>query len=404
MRTRDVALFAWRALTAHRGRTLLVVTAMAIGVGAVVVLTSLGEGARQYVRNQFETLGSNLIAILPGRSETGGGPAGMLSGRIPRDLTLDDALALRRIRGVVRVAPLNLVAGEVWAGGRRRDVPVVGTTHDLQPVWQLEIAEGTFLPPQDPHLASPVCVIGSKVRRELFGSRSPVGQWIRLADRRFRVIGVTAPRGNSLGIEMDELVIMPVASAQAVFNLPSLLRIAVEAETREDLPRVRDEIRRILRERHAGEEDVTVITEDAVADTFDRVLVALTFALGGIASISLAVAGILIMNVMLIVVSQRTNEVGLLKAIGASPAQIRMLFFAEAAVLSLVGGIAGLLLGSFGSFVIRKTYPALPANAPLWAVLAALAMALVTGILFSVLPARRAAQLEPALALAKRSS
>lgn len=401
MRTRDIGRFAWRALSAHRGRTLLVVMAMAIGVASVVVLTSLGEGARRYVRNQFETLGTNLILILPGRAETAGAQ-GVMAGRIPRALTLDDALALRRIRGVRAVTPLNLVSGEIWANGRRRDVAVVGTTTELQDVWKLKVAQGRFLPSQDPRDATFVCVIGTTIQAELFGSRSPIGQWVRIGDRRFRVVGVLTQRGQALGIDIDDLAIIPVASAQVLFNLPSLLRVAVETDSREDALRVREEVRRVLRERHGGEEDVTLITEDAVADTFDRVLVALTFALGGIATISLAVAGILIMNVMLIVVSQRTNEVGLLKAIGASAAQIRLLFFAEAAMLSAVGGVAGLIIGMLGSFAIRRVYPALPAFAPVWAVIAAMLMALATGIIFSVLPARRASQLQPALALAKR--
>jgi putative ABC transport system permease protein len=402
MKTRDIALFAWRALTAHRGRTLLVVFAMAIGVASVVVLTSLGEGARRYVRGQFETLGSNLVFIFPGRAETSGNANGVLSGRTPRDLTLDDALALKRIRGVVNVTPMNLVSGEISTNGRRRDVPVFGSTSELEHIWKLKVAQGQFLPPQDPRLATPLCVIGKNVRHELFGTQPPIGHWIRLGDRRFRVVGTLEERGQGFGIDIDELVIIPVTSAQVLFNLPSLLRIAVETETREDALRVRDEVRRVIRERHGGEEDITVITEDAVANTFDKILVALTFALGGIASISLTVAGILIMNVMLIVVSQRTNEVGLLKAIGASAQQIRILFFAEAAVLSVVGGVVGLILGTAGSFVVRRAYPALPAFAPWWAVVAAMLMALATGIAFSMLPARRAAQLEPALALAKR--
>lgn len=402
MRLNDVTRFAWRSLSGYRMRTALIVLAMSIGVAAVVVLTALGEGARRYVRNQFEALGTNLIVIFPGRAETVGGTGGLMSGRTPRDLTLEDALALRRIPGVAKVTPLNLAAAEAWWKGRRRDVPVIGSTRDLLDLWDLKVEQGQFLPAQDPRRAIPVCVIASKVRRELFGARSPVGEWVRIGDRRFRVVGVLAPHGRSLGVDMDELTVIPVASAQILFNLPSLLRIGVEVQTHEDVPRVRREILRILRERHNGEEDVTVLTEDAVADTFDRILRALTFAVGGIASISLGVAGILIMNVMLIAVTQRTGEIGLLKAIGASPAQIRLLFFAEAAMLSGVGGVVGSVLGQMGSFAIRQVYPALPAFAPLWAVVAALGIAVATGILFSVLPARRAARLDPALALARR--
>ena len=402
MRSRDLAAFSWRALWGYRLRTLLMILATSIGVAAVVVLTSLGEGARRYVRGQFEALGTNLMVILPGKAETAGGAAGILSGRTPRDLTLDDAVALRRIRGVARVAPVNVVAGEISANGRRRDVPVVGSTDALYDLWNLEMAQGKFLPEQDPRRATWVCVIGSNVRRELFGARSALGQWVRVGDRRFRVIGVIAPRGEMLGIDVDEIAIVPVASAQITFNLTSLLRCAVETKRREDVPRVKAEVLHTLRERHGGEEDVTIVTEDAVAKTFDRILLALTLALGGIASISLAVAGILIMNVMLIAVSQRTGEIGLLKALGASPAQIRLLFFSEAVVLAGVGGLAGSILGQIGSLVIRRIYPAIPAFAPSWAVVAAFVTALVTGVAFSVLPARRAAALDPALALNRR--
>ena len=402
MRLADLGRFAWRSLAGYRTRTLLMVLAMSIGVGAVVMLTALGEGARRYVRGQFKSLGTNLIAVFPGRAETAGGAGGLISGRTTRDLTLDDALALGRIQGVKRVVPVNIVAGEVWWNGRSRDVPVIGTTSELLQFWGLRVAQGRFLPTQSARLATPVCVIGWKVREEVFGSQSALGEWIRVGDRRFRVVGVLAAQGQLMGLDIDELVIMPIASAQILFNLRSLLRIGVEGQTREDVPRVRMEVRRILRERHDGEEDTTAVTEDAVAATFDRILVALTMAVGGIASISLAVAGILIMNVMLIAVSQRTSEIGLLKAIGASPDQIRMLFFAEAAVLSAAGAVAGLVLGLLGCFAIRQTYPELPAYAPPWAIIAALGTALATGTLFSVLPARRASRLEASQALARR--
>lgn len=402
MLTPDIARFAWRALEGARTRSLLMVFATSIGVAAVVVLTSLGEGARRYVRQEFESLGTNLIIILPGRAETMGSGAALASGRTARDLTIEDAMALQRIRGIEHVSPLNLVEGEVSARGRRRDVPIAGSSSGIQHIWGLSMAAGRFLPPQDPRNAAPHCVLGSKAGRELFGGDSPLGQYVRLGDRRFRVIGVLAPKGEFVGVNMDDMVIIPVASAQVLFNLTSLLRIGVMARSREDVPLVKAEIKRLLRERHGGEEDVTVLTEDAISSAFDKILVALTFALGGIATVSMVVAGILIMNVMLIAVAQRTSEIGLLKALGASPRQIRFLFIAEAALLSSVGAILGSLIGQAGSFVIRRLYPAVPAFAPLWAVGGALVLAIATGIAFSGLPARRAAALDPAQALARR--
>jgi putative ABC transport system permease protein len=187
-----------------------------------------------------------------------------------------------------------------------------------------------------------------------------------------------------------------------LFNQPSLFRILVETRHRESLDAAQEEVRRILKDRHEGDEDVTVVTQDAVLATFDRILRTLTLAVGGIAAISLGVAGILTMNVMLVAVSQRTSEIGLLKALGASSHQIRNLFFAEAALLSAFGAIAGLFIGAAGILVIRQIYPAFPAAAPAWAVVAAVVTAALTGVGFSLMPARRAAKLDPVVALAKR--
>ncbi|MBI5919556.1 MAG: ABC transporter permease [Nitrosomonadales bacterium] len=398
----DTLLFASGSLRGARTRTLLMMLAMAIGVAAVVVLTALGEGARRYVIGEFSSLGTNLVIVLPGRSETSGISPGMLVGQIPRELVLDDAQALLRSNAIRRLAPLSVGSAQASNGARNREVMVLGSTAQLLAIRHMEMGEGQFLPDTDARLASSVCVLGAKIRRELFANEAAVGGWVKLGDRRFRVSGVLKEQGESMGFNTDELVIIPVASAHQLFNTQALLRILIEAKGRDEILRARSEAESILLARHSGERDVTVITQDAILATFDRILRALTLAVGGIAAISLAVAGILIMNVMLIAIAQRTQEIGLLKAIGAPPAQIRKLFFAEAALLSLVSSLAGWALGEIGSFVIGRAYPTLPIGAPWWAVLAALATALGTGILFSVMPARRAAKLDPVLALARR--
>lgn len=263
----------------------------------------------------------------------------------------------------------------------------------------MSLGQGQFLPPGDMLSTESVIVLGAKIKRELFGQDQAIGAWVRLGDRRFRVIGVMASQGESLGFNTDEIVIVPVASAHLLFNTSGLFRILVEAKSRDAIAQAEKDAEQILMRRHSGERDVTVITQDAVLATFDRILTALTLAAGGIAAISLSVAGILIMNVMLIAVSQRVREIGLLKALGAPGAQIRNLFFAEAILLSGMGSVVGLILGEAGVLVIGKIYPSLPVVAPWWAVLAALGTALGTGILFSVWPARRAAQLDPVMAL-----
>ena len=402
MNTADVTRLAWGALRGYPTRTLLMLLAMGIGVAAVVVLTSLGEGARRYVTDEFSALGTNLVIVLPGRSETAGMNPITMMGETPRDLTLDDALALTRSYSVRRIAPLNVGSADISWQGREREVTVIGTNSEMLAIRHWDLAQGKFLPDTDLDLATPVCVIGSRIRDELFGAKRAIGEWLRIGDRRFRVIGVMGSEGRSIGVDVQETVMIPVASAQQLFNTPSLFRILVEAKTRQAIQPARRFIIDTLQARHQGEKDVTVVTQDAVLATFDRILSALTYAVGGIAAVSLMVAGILIMNVMLVAVSQRTAEIGLLKALGAAPRQIVVLFLAEALLLSALGAALGLLLGEAASAAIRHAFPVLPAHAPLWAVSTALLVALVTGELFSLLPARRAARLDPVLALSRR--
>ncbi|MDD3883465.1 MAG: ABC transporter permease [Gallionella sp.] len=402
MKLADTVRFASGSLRGSPTRTLLMMLAMAIGVAAVVVLTALGEGARRYVVNQFSSLGTNLVIVLPGRTETAGVSPGMLLGQIPREITLDDAEAVLRSPAVNRIAPLTMGTSSISRDALNREVVVLGSTSELLEVRHMTLGLGRFLPPGEIHQSTPVCVLGNKVKQELFGNAPAVGAWVRLGDRRFRVIGIMAAQGESMGFNTDEIVIIPVAAAHQLFNTSGLFRVLVEARSRDSIEQARRDAETILFQRHNGEKDVTVITQDAVLATFDRILTALTMAVGGIAAISLAVAGVLIMNVMLIAVAQRVKEIGLLKALGAPGKQIRNLFFAEAVLLSGIGSVAGLILGYAGSRLIAEIYPSLPVSPPWWAVLAATGIALGTGILFSVWPARRAARLDPVTALSGR--
>ena len=398
----DVARFSWRALAGYPARTLLMLIAMAIGVGSVVVLTALGEGARGYVTGEFSSLGTNLVIVLPGRSETAGINPGAMFGETPRDLTLDDSQALTRSAMVRRVAPLNVGSVSVSHGPRSRDVVMLGSTSELLPIRHWQLAHGRFLPQSDVDRPLPVAVIGDTIRDELLGSEPALGQWVRIADRRFRVIGILESQGRSIGVDTAEVIIIPVAAAQQLLNTQSLFRILIEARSRDVIEPVRSFVEETIQARHQGEKDVTVVTQDAVLSTFDDILGALTLAVGGIAAISLAVAGILIMNVMLVAVSERTAEIGLLKAIGATPGQILLLILAEASLLSLLGALLGLALGQAGALAIRLAMPILPAYAPSWVIVVVLAVAMLTGLLFSLLPARNAAALDPVLALSKR--
>ncbi len=401
MRLVDIIGFAGRAATGYPTRTLLMLLAMAIGVGSVVVLSALGEGARRYVIGEFSALGTNLLIVLPGRSETVGGPPPLL-GITPRDLTIADAMALRTSSAIRYIAPISIGAAPVSRLGRQRETTILGSTADLFALRQLAMAAGRFLPAGDPERNEAVCVLGHTLKEELFGNTPALGKTLRVGDYRYRIIGVLSEKGQSVGLDMSDIVVVPVATAQSLFNNPSLFRIMIEARSRNAIERARQAVIRIIKERHDGEDDITVITQDAVLATFDRIFAALTLTVAGIAAISLAVAGILIMNVMLIAVSQRTAEVGLLKALGTTSRRIITLFLAESAILSLVGASLGLMVAALAIWVISHVFPQFPIAAPLWSVTAAVAVALVTGLVFGVLPARRAARLDPVLSLARR--
>jgi putative ABC transport system permease protein len=397
MNLRDTLTLSFSTVASYRTRSLLIVLAMALGVAAVVVLTALGEGARRYVVGQFSSLGTNLIFVLPGRAETAGGFPGTALGQTPRDLTLDDALFVSHLPQVRRLAPLNVGEAELAAGGRLREVTVLGSTAELLPIRHMKLSQGSFLARGSERSAQ--IVLGSTLARDFFPDGEAVGQRIRLGDSRFLVSGVLAPQGEAMGFNSDEIVIIPIEYAQELFNTQSLFRILIEARSRTDIEPAKAAIRHLLKQRHDGEEDVTVITQDAILATFDRILRALTLGVAGIAAISLAVAGILVMNVMLVAVAQRTSEIGLLKALGAPASDIRRLFFAEALWLSLAGGAIGYALGNAGAWAIRVAYPTLPAWPPNWASVAGVATALLTGVIASLLPAARAARLDPVLAL-----
>lgn len=365
MRTNDLIQFGVRSIYGTPQRTLLMLLAMAIGVGSVMVLTALGEGARSYVTGEFSQLGTNLLIVLPGRSETTGGAPPMM-GETPRDLTLDDAIALTRNRSIQQVAPITVGSAPVSYKQLEREVTILGSTSDLLPVRELKLSRGKFLPGGDPNRGAAVAVLGGKLKKELFGNNRALGQWIRISDRRYRVIGILQASGQSLGTDMGDIAIIPVASAQSLFNTNSLFRILVKGRVRSVLSQAEQDVLRTIKERHDGEDDVTVITQDAMLSTFDDIFLALTMTVTGIAAISLAVAGILIMNVMLVAVSQRTSEIGLLKALGSPAKQILRLFLVEASLLSVTGAIIGVAIAFSGVWVLEQLFPEFPLSIPIW--------------------------------------
>ena len=397
MKPRDLLAFSWTALVRHRRRSLLSILGVTVGVTSVVVLTAAGDGAQRFVGQEFSSLGTNLLIVVPGKNETTGALPGV--GGVPNDLTLADVRALERsLRGLRLVVPQVMGNDTVAHGERRRQVAVVGTTSDFQETRQLKIAEGSFLPPGDIERGASVAVLGSKLATELFSRENPVGQVLRIGGWRMRVAGVLAPKGRQLGFDIDDMIMVPVATGMRIFDLSSLSRVSIEMNAHTDLDSTKARVLALLAERH-DEEDVSVITPDTVVGALNEILLALTLAVAGIGAISLAVAGLGVMNLMLVSVSERTAEVGLLRAIGATRRQVQRLFLAEAILLSLCGAVAGIALGwgivrGFVAF-----YPEFPASPPAWALASVLGVAVLVGAFFGVLPARRATDMDPVAAL-----
>jgi len=394
---RDFLWLAWGSIAAHRLRSALTMLGIVIGIASVILLTSLGEGTRLAILSEFTQFGTNLMAVRRGRIQTTGVPGAL--GATVRKLTIEDAEALRRVEGVEDVVPIATGTARVEAGERGRGVVVYGVTSEVPRVWRFEVGQGRFLPSGDPRRGAPLAVLGPTLKRELFGQANALGEHVRIGGRRFLVIGVMAPKGQFLGLDIDDSAYVPVASAQSLFNADELQGIDILFSAGVPAAAVKKRVRRALILRHEGQEDFTVFTQTEMLDVLNRVLGVVTLAVGGIGAISLLVGAIGILTMMWISVGERTAEIGLARAIGASRTQVVRLFLVEAALLSLAGGTVGLLAGIGAGWLLRLAVPALPLRTAPEFIAAALAVSLAVGLSAGVLPARRAAALDPVEAL-----
>ncbi len=397
MERADLVRFALGALAGHRLRSALSALGVAIGVAAVVLLTALGEGTRRYIVGQFSQFGTNLMEINPGKIKTFGFPGAF--GGTTNKLTVDDAMALERVAGVEAVVPFALGQARVEAASRGRSVYVYGTTHDMLAAWHVGVAQGSFLPPMDPHRKGSFVVLGPKLARELFGDASPLGQRVRIGSWGFLAIGVLESKGQFLGFDIDDAAYIPVASALDLLNQKELVAIDVVARDAAAVAGVVSRVKSVLTARHRDNEDFTVTTQTEMVDTFGRIIGIITAAVTAIAGISLFVGAIGILTIMWISVHERTGEIGLLRALGVSAKAVQQLFLLEAAALAVAGGVAGVAFGFAVQWVLHALVPGLPLSTPLGAVVAALVMSLAVGIAAGVIPARRAAALDPVDAL-----
>jgi putative ABC transport system permease protein len=398
----DLLRFTFLALRRQSFRSTMLLTAVGLGVSAVVVLTALGEGARGYVLGEFAYLGKDTVIIIPGRKETTGGMPPM-TGIAANAITLEEMVVLERsVPGVTSIAPMVLGNGPVSYKSRERDSLVVGTTAAFFPMREMEVSQGSILPDLPLGEGKQVAVIGQKLKVALFDNGRAIGQWIRLRDYRFRVIGVLAGSGDSFGADLSEAIFIPVASAQSVFNVHGLFRVMLKVKEHYQVDAVKSAIAKKMQALHDGERDVTIISPDSMLSTFDSILQVMTMGVAGIGAISLVVSGILVMNVTLMSVKQRTAEIGLLKAIGAPASQVRTLFLSEAALLATAGALIGMLVGHVVVLIGRQLYPTVPFATPNWALWASLVLAIGTALVFAWLPAQQAADMEPVDALGKK--
>lgn len=395
--TRDLVRLAFGALRGHRLRTALSMLGIAIGICAVILLTAIGEGTRRYVVDQFTQFGTNILAVNPGKQETFGIPGVM--GGTTHKLSIDDAEAIARLPGVERLAAFAVGTARVEGAGRGRSVYVYGATDGFPQVLKFAVRQGTFLPGGDPRRGSPVAVLGPTLKRELFGEANALGRFVRIGEQRFRVIGVMEPKGQILGMDVDDVAYIPLASAMKLFNLDELIEIDVLFSHAGLESQVAESVRRLLTERHGGKEDFTLTTQTQMLEVFGNVMDVVTMAVGGIAGISLLVGSIGILTIMWIAVGERTGEIGLLKAVGATSGQVLLVFLTESAVLAGTGGAVGVAVGLGLAAALRAAVPGLPVHAPVHFVVIALAVSTAVGLASGVLPARRAAALDPIEAL-----
>jgi putative ABC transport system permease protein len=396
MRPRDFARLITQSVVAQRLRSVLTALGIGIGVMAVVLLTSIGEGLNTYIVEQFTQFGTTTIQITPGKLSTFGFSPGALNS--VRPLSLEDAEALAGAPHVIASVPIVAGSASVEGRGRERSVTVYAVGPDFDRAFKFDVVAGTFLPHDELARARNVAVLGSRVYEELYGTANALGERIRVGGQRYRVVGVMEPKGDMVGIDLDDTVYIPAARGLELFNRQGLLEIDVLYAEDAPVAEVVAGITRILTARH-GSEDFTVITQQQMLDVLGSIVDVLTLGVAALGGISLLVGGVGIFTIMTIAVRERTQEIGLLRAIGARRSRIAELFLGEAMLLSGVGGAGGLALGMGIVLVVQWTVPAMPATiSPLYVVLS-LALAVLIGALAGVLPARNAARLEPLDAL-----
>ncbi|MEK7735990.1 MAG: ABC transporter permease, partial [Nitrospirota bacterium] len=350
------------SLMGNRVRSFLTMLGVVIGVASVIMLVSIGEGARAYIGRELGNLGTNILIVVPGKTSAKGGfhpPAATTV----RKLVYDDALIIKkRSRHIQDAVPLILGTSKIKYLNQSRDNSVVGITETYFEIRNLSVESGRFISASDVDSGRKVCVLGRTVKKDLFGDKNALGALVAIGDGKYRVIGVMEKKGVTLGIDFDDIVFIPTTAAQELFDTDSLFNITVKVRSATEIDAAKEDIRQILMKRHAGREDFTIMSQDEMVAVMGKILNIMTAVLAGIAAISLVVGGIGIMNIMLVSVRERTREIGIRKALGAKNRDILLQFLIESVTLSLIGGTVGILFAGLLSLVIPYFVEFLPTH------------------------------------------
>lgn len=391
---------AFRAIVSNKLRTFLTMLGIIIGVSSVVALTAIGNGLSAYVSNEFDQLGANTLIIFPGDvfgSDGGFSQEGQSSAIANSTLKMSDVKALERLReDVTGVAPLSMKTVEMTFQGNKATSSVIGTSANYGEIYNTPVELGEFFTETDDSGSERVIVLGFGLNEELFGTADSIGKTIKVGSQPFRVVGVAEEKGGGFGgPSFDTYAYIPIRTFAKVFDNESIVEMIVKTKTSSDLDKHIRIIERDMLNRHDSDE-FSVINQSEILDTINQILGVLTVALGGISGISLLVGGIGIMNIMLVSVTERTREIGLRKALGATPNLIMLQFLIEAAVLSLLGGAIGLGIAALGVAAMQSFIPAAITGQ---AIVLAVGVSTLVGLIFGAAPARRAANLSPIEAL-----
>jgi len=392
---------AIKSLQTNKSRSLLTALGVIIGVASVILLVSVGSGLKDYITNQMQDMGSNLIMVMPGEidlDKMGAGGDAMssaFSSMASSKLELGDMEEIEKIPQIEDVAAMVMASSPVRFKGESKIAQVIGTTENYVNIRKSDFEKGSFFTKSEVNSGRKVAVLGYKVAEDLFGEENPIGEKVKLGEYRYQIMGVMEEKGGQGSMSPDDKVFVPITTAQRQFDQDNISLIFAQVRSSGEVSLTVPLVEEVLK-RRLDEEDFTVLDQKEILSTVSSILDTLTIALGGIAAISLLVGGIGIMNIMLVSVTERTQEIGLRKALGATPEVILTQFLVEAVFLSVGGGIVGIILGGGGAFLLNRF---MPTTVTLWSVVLAFIVSATVGIVFGITPARRASQLSPIEAL-----